>query len=127
MVKRTFFYCTKCHNMFEAIHDSGINPVCCGIDMENLQAGTTDASQEKHVPFLTRDGKNLTVQIGSDIHPMIDTHYIQWIVVAQGDRTQRIDLHPEMEPIANFTLESDSEPVTVYEYCNLHGLWLAEA
>ncbi|MGD9605623.1 MAG: desulfoferrodoxin family protein, partial [Bacilli bacterium] len=35
-------------------------------------------------------------------------------------------LAPNQEPKANFTL-ADEKLVAVYEYCNLHGLWVYEA
>lgn len=34
---------------------------------------------------------------------------------------------PGMKPEAVFKLVSGEKVVTVYKYCNLHGLWMAEA
>jgi superoxide reductase len=55
---------------------------------------------------------------------MTEAHLIQWIYVSQGNRSQRVALSAGAEPAADFSVEDG--PVSVYEYCNLHGLWLAE-
>ena len=122
-----FWYCEKCKNLFQVLNDGGITPVCCNQDMILLEANTEDASNEKHVPFITRDGANVTVQVGSEAHPMLDAHYIEWIIVQQGDHIQAMMLHPDEEPKATFVLQDADAPIKVYEHCNLHGLWLAEA
>lgn len=127
MQNRIFYYCTLCHNLVEVINPSGVMPVCCGKEMVKLVPNTTDAATEKHVPSVTRDGKKISVQIGSVAHPMEDAHFIQWILVAQGNRTYRADLKPGQAPSADFDVESATDPISVYEYCNLHGLWVTEA
>lgn len=126
MANQKFYYCEKCKNLLAVFNDGGGVPTCCGEEMKLLTANTVDASQEKHVPYVTRDGKNLHVQIGEEEHPMTDAHWIQWILVVQGDHSQRVVLHPEEKPVADFQLSDASAPVTVYEYCNLHGLWVIE-
>lgn len=127
MKNREFYHCSICGNLFGVLHNAGPIPVCCGKDMDILTANTVDASAEKHVPFITRDGVDVKVQVGSDVHPMEDAHYITWILVQQGNHTQRIALKPGQEPKAEFQVKSADEPIAVYEYCNLHGLWMAEA
>jgi superoxide reductase len=95
--------------------------------MEILVANTTDAAQEKHVPVIERDGAKVTVKVGSIQHPMMEAHYIQWIMVTQGDFTERAVLSPSDAPEASFTLADADAKVRAYEYCNLHGLWSSEA
>ena len=64
-----------------------------------LIANTTDASNEKHVPVITIV---LVTEAGFQIHY----------------------LKPGQTPRATFRV---TEPVVAaYEYCNLHGLWMAE-
>jgi len=92
--------------------------------MEALIPNTVDASQEKHVPAAVRDGNTLHVTVGSVPHPMLPEHYITWIAVADGARTTRVQLAPGETPAAQFVV-SDG-PLTVYAYCNLHGLWSVE-
>lgn len=123
--KRMFLRCELCGNIVGMINDSGVTPVCCGQKMTVLEANTVDASQEKHVPVATRKGNEIHVAVGSAKHPMEEEHYIQWIVIAGERMTQRYKLEPGEEPEATFLVTSD-EALTVYEYCNLHGLWASE-
>ncbi|MGI6545201.1 MAG: desulfoferrodoxin family protein [Fastidiosipilaceae bacterium] len=118
------FLCEKCHQIVEKVVPTEAEVICCGEPMKELVAGTVDAAVEKHVPEVTRDGNNVHVQVGSVIHPMEDKHYIMFIMVKQGVRTYRVDLSPGQQPVADFVIEDG--PATVYEYCNLHGLWAAD-
>ena len=119
---RNFFRCNVCGNLVGLIQDGGGKLVCCGTEMEHLIANTVDASHEKHVPVVQKNGNELTVTVGSALHPMIPEHHIVWIAVVGGDKTQRISLDPTGHPGATFMTEGSE--VTVYAYCNLHGLWM---
>ena len=121
---REFLLCQICGNLVGFVHDTGVPLICCGAPMEALVPNTEDASQEKHVPAATREDGALYVRIGSVPHPMTEEHHITWIAVADGDRTTRVSLSPGQEPEAEFCV-SDG-PLTVYEYCNLHGLWAVD-
>ena len=127
MSNKKFYRCNTCGNMFGVINDSGVVPVCCGTPMESIEANTVDASLEKHVPVIEKDGDTVTVTIGSVQHPMLEEHSIQWIIVSQGALTQRKALKPGEEPVAVFKIQDNGEPITAFEYCNLHGLWSSEA
>ncbi len=96
----------------------------CLSAFKELKVGTVDAAQEKHVPVIEREGNKVTVKVGSVAHPMEEKHYITFITVVQGNKTQRVDLKPGEAAEAVFTVEDG--PVIAYEYCNLHGLWSAE-
>lgn len=89
-----------------------------------LNAGTTDAALEKHVPAVTQDGDTLRVQIGEVKHPMLDEHWITnvWLEFPDG-RVEKKTLKPGEEPVVEFDIADEEGPVKVYEYCNLHGLW----
>jgi len=90
-----------------------------------LTPNTTDGAHEKHVPVIEQQGDHVTVKVGSVAHPMLDVHYIEWIVLETATGYQKHDLKPGMEPKAEFAV---TEPViAAYEYCNLHGLWAAKA
>lgn len=117
--------CSHCGNQVFMLIDSGVAMECCGEKMKELIAGSTDAALEKHVPAVTIDGNTMHVTVGEVPHPMLPEHYIQWIAVEQGDETQFTRLHPDGEPKASFTIKP-GEAYTVYEHCNLHGLWKAE-
>lgn len=126
MEKTKFFKCEHCGNLVGMIHSSGINMVCCGDKMTELKPNTSDGAVEKHVPVIKKDGNNVTVEVGSVAHPMLPEHYIQWIYIEGKNGGQRRALEPGMEPKATFTLVND-ELVSAYAYCNLHGLWKADA
>jgi len=122
--KRKFYKCPRCRNIISFVHYSGVDVICCGERMAELTPNTTDAAKEKHVPVAAREGNKLTVTVGSAPHPMTEEHHIAWIVVVDGDRTQRVTLSSTQAPSADFFVSGG--PVTVYEFCNLHGLWTAE-
>ena len=123
MAELKFFRCKKCGSMVVKINGKPCDPVCCGEPMEELIAGTTDGAREKHIPDVkVADGK-VFVQVGSVEHPMLDAHYIEWIYLQTKDGGQFKALKPGDAPKAEFCA---ADPVAVYEYCNLHGLWKNE-
>lgn len=99
--------------------------ICCGEEMTELKANTTDGASEKHVPVISLNGDKVTVCVGSAPHPMEAEHYIQWIEIETDKGVQRKYLKPGEEPKAAFSL-SNEKLLAVYEYCNKHGLWKAE-
>ena len=92
---------------------------------EEILPGVTDGAFEKHVPKVTVDGETVTVQVGEVIHPMMDAHYIEFIVLETEKGYQKVCLKPGQEPVATFKI-IDDKAVAAYEYCNLHGLWKAD-
>jgi len=96
---------------------------CCGEPLELMEANTTDAAGEKHVPVIEKIDGGFKITVGSVAHPMEDEHWIEWIEVIAGDRVYKAFLNPGQAPSAEFLL--DAESVVVREYCNLHGLWEA--
>jgi len=99
---------------------------CDGKPMTFLKANVTDAAQEKHVPQVKIDGKKVFVQVGSVEHPMTEAHLIQWIYLQTKKGGQYVHLSANDKPIAEFIVADGDEPVAVYEFCNLHGLWMAK-
>lgn len=119
-----FFKCKHCGNVVVKTVDSGVPLVCCGEKMEELVANTVDASQEKHVPVVTRvDDNTIRVDVGSVEHPMAPEHHISFIYVETENGG--ILSYLKDKPTATFSVSGD-KPVAVYEYCNLHGLWKTE-
>lgn len=87
-------------------------------------AKTKDTGSEKHVPVISSSGRGiLTVQVGSLLHPMEESHYIQWIEVHTDLDIYRAELLPGDLPRAQFQLANDENVMAVYEYCSVHGLW----
>lgn len=124
-MEQKFYRCEICGNIISHLEDSGIRVVCCGQEMKELVAGSVDAATEKHVPVVAKDGKKVSVTVGSVAHPMLEEHYIQWICLVSNQGCEVKYLKPGEEPKAEFVLSESDELVAVYEYCNLHGLWKA--
>lgn len=121
-----FYKCETCGNIITKLNDSGVPVVCCGKPMTELVPGAVDAAFEKHVPAVTVDGAGVSVQVGEVEHPMLDEHYIQFIVLETAQGFQKKTLKPGEKPVAEFTVADGDKAVAVYEYCNLHGLWVKE-
>ncbi|MBR2891868.1 MAG: desulfoferrodoxin [Bacilli bacterium] len=125
-MEQKFLECKKCGNIIAAVKESGVAVMCCGQKMERIEAGVVEASYEKHIPVVERDGNFVKVTVGSVEHPMVDVHYIEWISVQTNLGNQRKILKPNDEPKASFVLLENEVVEAVYAYCNLHGLWKAE-
>ncbi|MDO4377792.1 MAG: desulfoferrodoxin family protein [Erysipelotrichia bacterium] len=119
------YRCSICGNIIVKLSDSGVTPTCCGEEMVLLKANTTDGALEKHVPQVKLNENHVEVQIGEVIHPMIETHYIEWVLLETDKGFQVKYLKPQQEPRCCFEL-GDEKLLAVYEYCNLHGLWKKE-
>jgi superoxide reductase len=156
MKEISFYRCEKCGNIVVPVKVGGGTLACCGQSMTKLVANSTDAAKEKHVPVVTVEGDEIKVTVGSVEHPMTAEHYIEWIALVAGEKVEILHLEPGMKPKAEFTYyknndeiiftgkedevvpncegqpcnfvyhENAAEKVTVYAYCNLHGLWKAE-
>ena len=53
-----FYKCEMCGNVVVKLVDSKVPVVCCGKPMVELKPNTVDASNEKHVPVVTRLDNN---------------------------------------------------------------------
>jgi len=122
---KKFFVCKHCGNMVGLIENKGVPLVCCGEKMAELVPNTTEASVEKHLPAVTVSGNNISVQVGSTAHPMEEAHHISFVYVETQRGGQRKNLNVGEAPNLTFSV-SDDKPVSVYAYCNLHGIWKTE-
>lgn len=117
-----FYICNHCGNIIEKINDAGVPVVCCGQKMEELIPNTVEASGEKHMPVVTIEGDELIVNVGSVHHPMEEKHFIEWVHVDLENGSLFKRLVPGSDPRVAFRLDGE-KPVSVFAYCNLHGLW----
>ena len=120
------FYCKHCGNIIVHLKSSGVNVVCCDEPMTALVANTVEASVEKHIPVVTVDGEKVHVAVGSEEHPMIEKHYIQWIMVVTEKGFQVKHLNWTDKPEACFCVCKSDKIVGAYAYCNIHGLWVSK-
>ena len=121
-----FYKCNHCGNVVMKGVDSGLDLTCCGEKMEELVANTTDAATEKHVPKVEFDGNDILVEVGEVEHPMTEDHMIKFIVIDKGCAYFFKPLDPGKPARAKFTTSNPKSVKAVYEYCNLHGLWVKE-
>ena len=124
--KGKFFFCETCGNLVGLVLEGGGELVCCGKPMTKLVANTEEAAYEKHIPEVTVEGSKVVVKVGSVEHPMVEEHYIQFIYLVTKNGAQKACLSPGEKPVAEFALVEGDEVIAVYEYCNLHGLWIKE-
>lgn len=115
------YKCGLCGNIVEGLHGGAGGLVCCGQDMKIMAANTVDAAEEKHVPVVEKVAGGFRVVVGSVLHPMDESHYVEWIEVIAGAKLYRQFLKAGEAPEAVFAI--DAKKVTARAYCNLHGLW----
>jgi superoxide reductase len=87
------------------------------------EENTVDAAKEKHVPVIENVEGGVLVKVGSVEHPMVETHYIEFIEVITANKIYKKYLIPGEKPEAFFSIDEDI--LAVREYCNVHGLWKA--
>ena len=93
--------------------------------MQEIIPGTTEASQEKHIPVYKTEGDTVIVSVGSVEHPMEPQHYIEWVCVESDEGFQYKKLSPNTPPKAIFSLSKGDSVKAVYAFCNQHSLWKA--
>lgn len=120
-----FYKCSVCGKVIYLPEDSSNPTICCGKEMSELRAGTTDAAKEKHIPVIETSSDTVKVTVGSVIHPMEEKHYIEWIALETNQGISFKHLKPGSEPKAEFRLAAGETVKAAYAYCNLHGLWMA--
>ena len=119
-----FYVCPHCGNVVQKVVDSKVPVVCCGAPMQELVPNTVDASNEKHVPVVTKiDDCHIKVEVGSVAHPMTAEHLIEWVALETEQGYQVQYLTADSAPVCEFKLADGDKAVKVYAYCNLHGLW----
>ena len=124
MSELKFYVCKHCGNIVVYLKRSGVKVICCGEPMTKLVPNVHDGANEKHVPVIHKIGPVVAVKVGSEPHPMLDEHYIQWIVLETDKGFHLKYLEPGQPPHARFVLADDEKVVNAaYEHCNLHSLW----
>ena len=121
-----FYKCSHCGNIIVYVENKGVPVMCCGQKMEEIIPGSVDAAAEKHVPAIFVSDDKVTVKVGEVPHPMLPEHHIAWVALETESGYQLKRLDPSGEPEAQFSV-ADEKIIAAYEYCNLHGLWKADA
>ena len=121
-----FYKCMHCGKIIALVNDVKVPTICCGEAMKEIVANTQEAALEKHIPVFEVKDNIVYVEVGSTLHPMLENHYIEWVLLETKKGNQRVRLNPGDEPKARFALLPGDEVIAVYAYCNLHGLWKAQ-
>ncbi|MFW5837342.1 MAG: desulfoferrodoxin [Desulfovibrionaceae bacterium] len=119
------YKCDKCGNIVTVVHTGAGELVCCGEPMKLMVENTVDAAKEKHVPVIEKTADGYKVKVGDVAHPMQEKHYIEWIELAVDGQFLVQPLSPGDAPEAEFCTKGAAQYARAY--CNLHGLWKAEA
>ena len=120
-----FYYCKHCKNLELVMHDGDPTPVCCGETMTVLTANTAEAAKEKHLPIIQKNQPKAVIQVGEVEHPMTTEHLIEWIATTDNNTIEIKHLTASDQPVMQSNFDSSAK-LSVYAYCNLHGLWLTE-
>lgn len=125
MKKLKFYKCEHCGNVVVKLIDKDVPVLCCGEIMTEIVANSKKAATEKHLPVVKVENNIVEVKVGEVSHPMEENHYINFIAVETDKGYKLVSLYPGNEPIAKVYVGEEIVK-TVYEYCNLHGLWKTE-
>jgi len=115
--------CLKCGAMVEVIRDCECDDCgikCCGQEMKEIVANSSDGAVEKHKPTYVIDGNSIIVSVN---HVMDDDHYIEWICLLTGKKEEYRFLRPGEVARVEFNKEDNGK---LYSYCNKHGLWVED-
>ena len=118
-----FYRCKHCGKIVALVKEVKVPTICCGEPMQELVPNTEDGAYEKHIPVVEQNGNVVTVKVGEVTHPMLEAHYIEWIMLQTNLGNQRKILKPGDAPVARFALLEGEEVIRALEYCNLHGLY----
>ncbi len=119
------FICSHCGNIITKIEDKKVPVSCCGELMKKIEPNTFDGAVEKHVPKYVVEGNLVKVSVGEVAHPMLEAHFIKWIILETNKGFNVKYLNYDQPPYAEFLLADGENVVAVYEFCNLHGVWKA--
>lgn len=119
-----FYKCNICGNIVCKIEDSGMPLNCCGKQMMELRPESTDGALEKHVPVYCKIGDEICVKVGEVLHPMEDFHHIVFVALHTDKGFYVHSVAHNDEPTTCFCIGEDEKVLGVYDYCNLHGMYV---
>lgn len=122
--KNELYKCELCGNIVATVDAQGVPIMCCGEEMGKIPLkDPATEGKEKHIPVITVEGNEVTVNVGSVDHPMEEAHWINYIVlIVNGEDVYSKKLFPGEKPQAKFYVE-DTSNISAKALCNVHGLW----
>ncbi|MFP4164552.1 MAG: desulfoferrodoxin family protein [Chitinispirillaceae bacterium] len=121
--KKSVYKCPGCGAVVESLWNGDETLSCCGKELVELTPNTVDAAVEKHVPVIEREGKKVTVKVGSAAHPMTPDHYILFVELLAGDKVLRHDFKEGDSAAEAVFYVEEGVDLVAREFCNKHGFW----
>ena len=116
MAKARLYVCPVCGNVIHAAGEAVIS--CCGITLPPLEPEPADDDHALRIEII-EDEYYVSMR-----HPMSREHYISFLVAVSDMGIQMVKLYPEGAAEARFRID---RVMTLYAYCNRHGLFQAKA
>lgn len=127
MAKRGNIYkCEICGHVIEVHHEGSGTLVCCNQQMTKLEEKNEDQGMEKHVPVIEEKDGLIMVSVGDVLHPMEDSHYIEFVQLIVDEQVYTKYLEPNQDPIVSFRVPYTYTTIKAVAYCNIHGLWSSD-
>ncbi len=122
MTKKLELYkCEICGNVVEITHEGDGVLVCCGEDMNLLEAHEAP-EQDAHYAYVENVDeitKKVTIK-----HPMTPEHHIDFIeAVSNDEKFVKRKFLQETEPAELIFKCNCKEGFYIRLYCNIHGVW----
>ena len=124
--KFELYKCNICGNVIEVLVSGEGHPVCCGEEMERIEArndltNSPDLTQ-KHTPIIQSEGDIVRVSVQG--HPMEEKHYIMFVQAISKDKTESKIKYFYPNEKVEMTTDIESDGMVVRSYCNIHGLYV---
>lgn len=125
--KFELYKCNICGNVIEVLVSGDGHPVCCGEEMERLEAKNDNLNSpdltEKHSPLITSNDNKTIITVSK--HPMEEKHYIVFVQAISKDKNEITTKY--FYPEENVYMESSLPMGELYakSYCNIHGVYIS--
>jgi len=96
---------------------------CCEEETIELEPNRDELIVNEHKPKVRRIGNFITIDVGELSHPMINIHFIEFIMIETNEGFQCKQLRPNDKPQVSFLVELEETLINVYVYCSVHGLF----
>jgi|SRR5690554_4908406 len=118
-----FYLCNNCNQVHIKVIDNDIVGSCCDEKLQEIIPNFAETEKSIHMPRIRQTGNFVKIIVGEDEHPMVDIHYISFILLETNLGVQYKRLDKKSSPSADFIIANNEEIVNVYIYCTLHSLW----
>ena len=122
MFKSKFYKCEKCNSIMQVLSSCDNEMCCCGKKSSELVCNSTGANTKVHIPIVEVNGSSVKVLVGENPHPMTSEHLIEWISLKTDKGFYSRKICANEAPNTTFALTNE-KVISIYAYCNLHGLW----